>query len=468
MTYVNTLARVALGCTLGFVLPLSTAAPASAQEAPVLVRGATIMTVTNGTIENGSVVFQDGVITAVGSDVSQPSGATVIDASGAYVTPGIIDAHSHIAADAINEGNVAVSSMVSIRDVIDPTDISIYREAAGGVTVSHVMHGSANPIGGQNAIIKHRWGEDAEDLLMKNTVPTIKFALGENPKRSNFGGIPGIPDRYPSSRMGVMDVIRRAFIDAAEYRAKWRDYERRVAAGEAGVIPPRRDLKLEPLVEVLEGDRIVHAHSYRADEILQLMRLAEEFDFRIGVFQHVLEGYRVADELREHGAMASTFSDWWAYKVEAYEAIPYNAAIMTQRGVVVSINSDSGEEARHLNQEAAKTMKWGGLTEDEALALITINPARQLRIEDRVGSIEVGKHADLVIWENYPLSAYAKVRTTFVDGEIVFDVERDREMRQQIAAEKERLREALGEAGDEEAEEGEVAGTDPGREGGGR
>lgn len=468
MTYVNTLARVALGCTLGFVLPLSTAAPASAQEAPVLVRGATIMTVTNGTIENGSVVFQDGVITAVGSDVSQPSGATVIDASGAYVTPGIIDAHSHIAADAINEGSVAVSSMVSIRDVIDPTDISIYREAAGGVTVSHVMHGSANPIGGQNAIIKHRWGEDAEDLLMKNTVPTIKFALGENPKRSNFGGIPGIPDRYPSSRMGVMDVIRRAFIDAAEYRAKWRDYERRVAAGEAGVIPPRRDLKLEPLVEVLEGDRIVHAHSYRADEILQLMRLAEEFDFRIGVFQHVLEGYRVADELREHGAMASTFSDWWAYKVEAYEAIPYNAAIMTQRGVVVSINSDSGEEARHLNQEAAKTMKWGGLTEDEALALITINPARQLRIEDRVGSIEVGKHADLVIWENYPLSAYAKVRTTFVDGEIVFDVERDREMRQQIAAEKERLREALGEAGDEEAEEGEVAGTDPGREGGGR
>jgi imidazolonepropionase-like amidohydrolase len=447
-------------------LLLAGTAPTTAQEAPIVIQNATVMTVTGGTIENGSVLIRDGKIAAVGSDVNVPGGATVIDGTGKYVIPGIIDAHSHLAADAINEGSVAVSSMVRIQDVIDPTDINIYRSAAGGVTISHVMHGSANPIGGQNAVIKHRWGADAEGLLMRDVVPTIKFALGENPKRSNFGGIPGIPERYPATRMGVVDVIRMAFLEAQQYQAKWQDYERRVAEGDRKAIPPARDLKLEPLVEIMEGRRIVHAHCYRADEILQLMRLAEEFDFRIGVFQHVLEGYRVADEIREHGAMASTFSDWWAYKMEAYEAIPHNAAIMTQRGVVVSINSDSPEEVRHLNQEAAKTMKWGGLSEDEALRLITLNPAIQLRIEDRVGSIEVGKDADLVIYDNYPLSSYAKVRTTFVDGEIVFDVERDAEMRQQMAAEKEGLRRQLGEASEEEAaEEGDVAATEPGQTG---
>ncbi len=449
-------------------LALGLSGGASAQQQPVLITGATILTASEaGRIENGAVLFRNGRITAVGpaSSVRAPGNAQVIDATGKYVIPGIIDAHSHIAADAINEGSVAVSSMVSIMDVIDPTDIAIYREAAGGVTTSHVMHGSANPIGGQNAILKHRWGADAEGLLFQGAPPTIKFALGENPKRSNFGGIPGIPDRYPQSRMGVMDVIRQAFVEATAYKAEWDAYDARVARGDRNAIPPRRDLQLDPLVEIMEGTRYVHAHSYRADEILQLMRLAEEFDFRIHTFQHVLEGYRVADELREHGAHASTFSDWWAYKVEAYEAIPYNAAIMTQRGVIVSINSDSGEEARHLNQEAAKTMKWGGLTEAEALALITINPAIQLNIQDRVGSIEVGKDADLVIYDNYPLSSYAKVRTTFVDGEVVFDVDKDMEMRAQIAAEKERLKEMLGEAGGDEAEAtGDVA-SNPGKGG---
>ncbi len=449
-------------------LALGLGGGAAAQQQPVLITGATILTASDaGRIENGAVLFQNGRITAVGpaSAVRAPGSAQVIDATGKYVIPGIIDAHSHIAADAINEGSVAVSSMVSIMDVIDPTDIAIYREAAGGVTTSHVMHGSANPIGGQNAIIKHRWGADAEGLLFEDAPPTIKFALGENPKRSNFGGIPGIPDRYPQSRMGVMDVIRQAFVEATAYKAEWDAYNARVARGDRNAIPPRRDLQLDPLVEILEGTRYVHSHSYRADEILQLMRLAEEFGFRIHTFQHVLEGYRVADEIREHGAHASTFSDWWAYKVEAYEAIPYNAAIMTQRGVIVSINSDSGEEARHLNQEAAKTMKWGGLTEEEALALITINPAIQLNIQDRVGSIEVGKDADLVIYDNYPLSSYAKVRTTFVDGEIVFDVDKDMEMRAQLAAEKQRLKEMLGEA---EGEEGEATGdmaSNPGKGG---
>ncbi len=449
-------------------LALGLGGGAAAQQQPVLITGATILTASDaGRIENGAVLFQNGRITAVGpaSAVRAPGSAQVIDATGKYVIPGIIDAHSHIAADAINEGSVAVSSMVSIMDVIDPTDIAIYREAAGGVTTSHVMHGSANPIGGQNAIIKHRWGADAEGLLFEDAPPTIKFALGENPKRSNFGGIPGIPDRYPQSRMGVMDVIRQAFVEATAYKAEWDAYNARVARGDRNAIPPRRDLQLDPLVEILEGTRYVHSHSYRADEILQLMRLAEEFGFRIHTFQHVLEGYRVADEIREHGAHASTFSDWWAYKVEAYEAIPYNAAIMTQRGVIVSINSDSGEEARHLNQEAAKTMKWGGLTEEEALALITINPAIQLNIQDRVGSIEVGKDADLVIYDNYPLSSYAKVRTTFVDGEVVFDVDKDMEMRTQLAAEKQRLKELLGETEDDEAEEtGEMA-SNPGKGG---
>jgi imidazolonepropionase-like amidohydrolase len=435
------------------VFALAVPATAVAQDQAVAITGATILTATDaGKLENATIVFQDGRIVAVGADASVPNGAQVIDGTGKFVTPGIIDAHSHIAADAINEGSVSVSSMVSIRDVIDPTDVTIYREAAGGTTTSHVMHGSANPIGGQNVVIKHRWGSDAEGLLFEGAPPTIKFALGENPKRGGQTPFPGMEARYPASRMGVMDVIRQAFIEATEYRAEWAAYNARVADGDRNAIPPRRDLKLDPLVEILEGTRFVHAHSYRADEILQLMRVAEEFDFRIHTFQHVLEGYRVADEMREHGAHASTFSDWWAYKAEAYEAIPYNAAIMTQRGVVVSINSDSGEEGRHLNQEAAKTMKWGGLTEDEALALVTINPAIQLMIDDRVGSLEAGKDADVVLWENYPLSSYAQVRTTWIDGDVVFDIDRDMAMREEVAAEKARLKEMLGEA--DEAENG--------------
>ncbi len=429
--------------------PVRAAGPMSAMvdwDAPpptLLIQNATVMTVARGTIEGSSVLVRDGKIAAVGSDLRVPPGARVIDATGKYVTPGIIDAHSHIATDAVNEGSIAVSSMVRIEDVIDPTDINIYREAAGGVTTSHTMHGSANPIGGQNAIIKHRWGEDAEGLRFQAAPPTIKFALGENVKRSNFSPQPGTERRYPATRMGTMDVIRRTFIDAREYKRKWDEYERR-RRNERDLVPPERDLKLEPLVEILEGKRLVHAHSYRADEILQLIRMAEEFGFQIAAFQHVLEGYKVADEIAAHGAGASTFSDWWAYKVEAYDAIPYNAALMTRRGVVVSINSDSPEEARHLNQEAGKTMKWGGLSEDEALALVTINPAKQLRVDNRVGSIEVGKDADLAIWENHPLSVYAKCLTTIVDGRIVFEAEQDRERQEHIAAEKEALKRKVG------------------------
>ncbi|MGD2217190.1 MAG: amidohydrolase family protein, partial [Gemmatimonadales bacterium] len=402
----------------------------------LVIQNATVMTVSDGTIENASVVVRDGRIATVGTDVSVPRGATVIDASGKYVTPGIIDAHAHLASDATNEGSIAVSSMVRIEDVIDPSDINIYREAAGGVTTSHVLHGSANPIGGQNATIKHRWGADAEGLIFQGALPTIKFALGENVKRSNSSIMPGQERRYPASRMGTMDVIRQAFVDAKEYKRAWDEYE---SSRDRNAVPPARDLKLEPLVEVLEGTRVVHCHSYRADETLAMIRLAQEFGFRIATFVHGLEAYKLADEIAASGFGVSTFSDWWAYKVEAYDAIPYNSALLTQRGVLASINSDSQEEARHLNQEAGKTMKWGGMSENEALALVTLNPAIQLGIDDRVGSIEIGKDADLVIWENYPLSAYAKTLTTIVDGRIVFDIERDAERQEMIAAEKEAL-----------------------------
>jgi len=434
--------RTILSALLILAVAALVAPAAGAQDQVTLIKNATVLTVTRGTIENGDVLIRNGKIAAVGKNLKAPAGATVIDATGMYLLPGIIDCHSHIAVDGgVNEGSIAVSSMVGIEDVIDPEDIDIYRDLAGGVTTANVLHGSANPIGGLNAVIKLRWGQDARGLLFEGAKPGIKFALGENPKRSNFTPPPGVPQRYPATRMGVMDVIREAFIDAREYRQKWQDYQKRVAAGEKNLLAPRRDLKLEPLVEILEGKRLVHAHCYRADEILQLIRLAEEFGFKIATFQHVLEGYKVAKEIAAHGAGASTFSDWWAYKVEAYDAIPYNAALMTQKGVVVSINSDSAEEARHLNQEAGKTVKFGGLSETEALKLVTLNPARQLQIADRVGSIEVGKDADLVLYDKHPLSVYSVPQKVLIDGQVYFDRQQDIARRAEIEKEKKALAE---------------------------
>ena len=389
------------------------------------IAGATLLTASRGTIETGDILVRDGRIAAVGTGLEPPAGAVVVDAAGKYVTPGIIDAHSHLAALSINEGSVNVSSMVTIEDVIRPEDIGMYRALAGGVTAINVLHGSANPIGGGNAVLKLRWGADAGGLLM-GAHPGIKFALGENTTRDRN------PDRYPGSRMGVQDVIRQAFLDAGAYLAEREAYE---ASGTKGPAP-RRDLKLERLGEVLRGERWVHAHSYRGDEILQLLRVAEEFGVTIRTLQHVLEGYKVADEIAAHGAGASTFSDWWAYKVEAYDAIPYNAALMADRGVLVSINSDSGEEIRHLNQEAAKTMKWGGLDEEAALRLVTLNPAIQLGIDDRVGSIDEGKDADLTVWEGHPLTMFGKPVQTYVDGKLYFDVDLDRERQAAVEAEK--------------------------------
>jgi len=417
---------------------------ATPPDAPsvILIQNATVLTVSHGAIEHGSILIKDGKIAEVGQSIKAPAGAQVIDASGQFVIPGIIDCHSHIAAESINEGSVSVSSMVTMEEVLDPDDIDIYRDLAGGVTSANILHGSANSIGGQTLVIKLRWGQPASKLPFEGALPGIKFALGENPKRSNFS-IPGQPRRYPATRMGVEETIRGAFSEARDYKKIWDDYNKRSAAGEKNLIPPHRDLKLEPLVEVLEGKRYVHSHCYREDEILMLLRVAKEFGFKVRTFQHVLEGYKVADELAAAGVDASTFSDWWAYKVEAYDAIPYNAALMTHRGVIVSINSDDAEEATHLNQEAAKSMKYGGLSHDEALKMVTLNPAIQLGIDKRVGTIDVGKDADLAIYNHDPLSAYAVVQKTLIDGRVYFDREKDIANRTEIEKEKKALTEKL-------------------------
>jgi imidazolonepropionase-like amidohydrolase len=435
-----------------FAIAALFSAAAHAQDADVtLIKNATVLTVTHGTIEHGSILIRDGKIAAVGTDVSAPSDAKVIDATGEYVIPGIIDCHSHIAIDGdVNEGSVAVSSMANIADVLNPVDPAIYWDLAGGVTEANVLHGSANPIGGQTIVIKLRWGKPASELPFEGAVPGIKFALGENPKHSNFHPPAGIPERYPATRLGVEEVIRQAFIEAREYKKKWDDYNRRKAAGEQNLIPPRRDVKLDPLVEVLEGKRYIHAHSYVQDEILMLIRVSNEFGFKVRTFQHVLEGYKVADELAAAGVGASTFSDWWAYKMEAFEAIPYNAALMTQHGVVVSVNSDDAEEARHLNQEAAKAMKYGGLSPDEALKLVTLNPAIQLGIDNRVGSIDVGKDADLVIYNHDPLSVYAVAQKTLIDGQVYFDRQKDIDQRAALEKEKQDLIDKEKKAAEEE------------------
>ena len=456
-------ALVCVLCSIGFSLFAHAANPPDA--APViLIQNATILTVSHGTIEHGSILIKDGKIAEVGKSIKAPKDAQVFDAAGQYVIPGIIDCHSHIAIDgSVNEGSISVSSMANTADVLNPDDIDIYRDLAGGVTVANILHGSANPIGGQTIVIKLRWGQPASKLPFEGAVPGIKFALGENPKRSGFS-VPGQSKRYPATRMGVEETIRTAFAEARDYKKSWDDYDKKVAAGDKDAIPPRRNLQLDPLVEVLEGKRYVHAHCYREDEILMLLRVAKEFGFKVRTFQHVLEGYKVADEIAASGAGASTFSDWWAYKVEAYDAIPYNAALMTRRGVIVSINSDDAEEATHLNQEAAKSMKYGGLTHDEALKLVTLNPAIQLGIDKRVGTIDVGKDADLVIYNHDPLSAYAVVQKTLIDGRVYFDRQRDIAERPALEKEKKELIEKEKKAEEKKAGEKKPGDKKPGEE----
>jgi imidazolonepropionase-like amidohydrolase len=412
--------------------------PVSRQVQPTLIRNATIMTASGGALGNTDLLLEGGRIAQIGSGLPVPDGARLIDATGMYVTPGIIDAHSHSMSDAINEGSLSVTSMVRIQDVLNPDAPSLLRQLAGGVTTVNILHGSANTIGGQNAIVKLKYGRSLQEMLFPGARPGIKFALGENVKRASSTPQPGQERRYPSTRMGVEEVLRDAFTRARDYQLTWREYDSARSLGRV-VAPPRRDLELEALVEVLEGRRDVHAHCYRADEIVMLLNLAEEYGFRVKTLQHVLEGYRVAPEIAKHGAGASTFSDLWAYKIEAYEAIPHNAAILVRAGVVTSINSDSDERARRLNIEAAKSIRYGGLTDQEALRLITLNPAIQLGIDSKVGSIDVGKDADVVIWSGDPLSVYSRVETTFIDGEIFFDRKLDASRREAELAERRRL-----------------------------
>jgi N-acetylglucosamine-6-phosphate deacetylase len=394
----------------------------------VLVRGATIWTCGKvGILKDADLLFGGGKIIAIGRDLQAPKGARVIDAEGTHVTPGIIDCHSHMATDGgINESAQAVTAEVRIGDFIDAEDIAIYRQLAGGVTACSILHGSANPIGGQNQVIKLRWGLESEALKFADAPGGIKFALGENVKQSNWGD--KYRTRYPQTRMGVVQIMRDTFQAARDYRrahAEWR----RTRAG----LPPRIDLELEAVAEILEGKRWIHCHSYRQDEILALIRTLDDFGVTIGTFQHILEGYKVADAMARHGATGSAFSDWWAYKIEVYDAIPYNGALMHRAGVNVSFNSDDRELARHLNQEAAKAVKYGGLSPEEALKFVTLNPAIQLRIEKHVGSLEIGKHADLVIWSSNPLSNFARCEQTWIDGRKYFDRKEDADRRERAA-----------------------------------
>ena len=412
-----------------------------AQTSETLIKNATVLTVTHGTLTNTDVLIRNGKIAAIGKNLNASANARVIDATGKFVMPGIIDCHSHSMLDTINEGTLAVTSMVRTADVLNTTDVDLYRELAGGVTTLNLLHGSANPIGGLNTVVKIKYGRPASEFLFPGAMPGIKFALGENVKRSSTPNLPGVQRRYPNTRMGVEEVIRDAFTRARDYKRTWDEY-RAASAKDKNLIPPKRDLQLEPLVEVLEGRRYIHAHCYIASEILMLISIADEFGFKIKTFQHVLEGYKVAKEIAAHGAGASIFADSWGYKIEAYDAIPYNAAILTRAGVVVSMNSDSDERARRLNIEAAKAMHWGDLTEEQALKLITLNPAIQLGIQERVGSLEVGKDADLAIWNGHPFSVYSRVDTTFIDGAVYFDRQKDLALRPELAKERAQLEQA--------------------------
>jgi imidazolonepropionase-like amidohydrolase len=408
--------------------PVAAAPPVPPVEKGLAIMGGTILTAgPAGTIEKGTLLIRGGRIAAVGKDVQVAVGVPVIDATGRYLVPGIVDAHSHTAIEGgVNECTDSVTAQVRATDALDHRDISLYRQLAGGVTTVNVLHGSCNTIGGQNAVLKLRWGQPPEGLVFKDAPRGIKFALGENVKRSNFRR-PGTP-RYPATRMGVEVVVRQAFREAQEYAREWDEYEKKVkAAGAKGVKPaaPRRNLQLEALRDVLAGRVLVHAHCYRSDEILMLIRLADELGFKIRTFQHVLEGYKVASEIAKHGAGASTFSDWWAYKLEAWDAIPYNAAVMQAHGIRVSLNSDSDELARRLYWEAAKALKYGGVSEDEALKMITLHPAWQLGVESRIGSLEVGKDADIAIFSAHPFAPDARVEMTLVEGAILFDREKD-------------------------------------------
>jgi imidazolonepropionase-like amidohydrolase len=406
---------------------------------PILIKNATIWTCESEGNIQADILVRNGKISAIAKILDVVDKNTiVIDAKGKHVTPGIIDEHSHIGIHkGVNEGSNAITSEVRIGDVISNYDINIYRQLSGGVTAVQLLHGSANPIGGQSALIKLRWGQTPEAMKISHTDGYIKFALGENVKQSNWGSYNTI--RFPQSRMGVEQVYYDAFIRAREYEKKWKAYNDASGKKKEAMIAPHRDIQLDALVEILQSKRFISCHSYVQSEINMLMHVADSMGFTINTFTHILEGYKLADKMKAHGAGGSTFADWWAYKFEVNDAIPYNASLMHQMGIVTAINSDDAEMGRRLNQEAAKVMKYGGISEIDALKLVTLNPAKLLHLDDRMGSIKIGKDADIVIWTDHPLSIYAKVDKTLIDGIIYFDSERDLLMRKAIQEERLRI-----------------------------
>jgi len=394
------------------------------KQQTILIKNTTVWTSeSDGILTNTDVLLKNGKIIQIGSNLKYAN-ALIIDGKGKHLTAGIVDEHSHIAASAINEGGHNSTAEVTIEDVVDPTDINIYRNLSGGTTSIQILHGSANPIGGRSAIIKLKWGENAENLIYKDSPKFIKFALGENVKQSRSN----TSYRFPQTRMGVEQVF-------TDYFQRAKEYDLIKKSGQ----PYRKDLEMETIAEILNKERYISCHSYVQSEINMLMKVAEKFNFNVNTFTHILEGYKVADKMKEHGVGGSTFSDWWAYKYEVNDAIPYNAAIMHNAGVTVAINSDDREMSRRLNQEAAKTVKYGGMSELEAWNMVTINPAKLLHIDHRVGSIKVGKDADVVLWNDHPMSIYAKVEKTIIEGKIYFDIKEDERKRTAIKLEKAKL-----------------------------
>ncbi|UCG85032.1 MAG: amidohydrolase family protein [Gemmatimonadota bacterium] len=433
--------------TIGRILALGAllagwAAPTSAQWKMQIEMGAvdvprsdlfienidTVWTATGEILEQASILIRDGVIRAIGSDLTAPNGVTVIDGRGMTAIPGLVDEHSHTAMRSTNEGSAPVVPEVKVIDALSTEDFQIYQALSGGVTTARILHGSANPIGGQSAVIKMRWGmDDSKKLLLQGAPQSVKFALGENVTQKNFSGGPG-PQRFPTSRAGVEAIYVEALTAAQAYKEEWDAYRENPRSLR---VPPRRDLRLEALVEIMEGKIRVTAHSYRSDEIVMLMRVAERFGFKIDVFTHVLEGYKVADEMVAHGAAGGTFSDWWQYKLEAYDAIPYNAAVMEEHGVLTSINSDISWLQSFMVYEFNKPVKYGGVSPENALRMLTINPARQMMIDDKVGTLEVGKHGDVVLLSGSPFDSYSRVEKTIIDGIVYYDLQREEETRRE-------------------------------------
>ncbi|MFZ1135993.1 MAG: amidohydrolase [Candidatus Korobacteraceae bacterium] len=412
-----TYAMLLMAGVCAFAQPSASISATHSGKNEFVIKNATLLTATHGRIDHGSVYVKDGKIAAFGANVSAPATVTVIDADGKYVTPGIIDPHSHMALDGdVNEATNPVVPQMMMKDAFEYTDKAIYRALAGGVTTSLLLHGSADMIGGQAVVIKTKYGLDRDQMLFPGAPQSIKFASGENPKR-----VFGDKKQLPSTRMGNFEVMREAFTQAKDYQRQWDEYNAKVTKGDKNATPPKKDLKMEALVQVLQGKMLVQIHCYRADEFLTEIAIANEFGYKIRAFHHALEAYKVPQALAQNNIAIATFSDWWGFKYEAWDAIPWNAVMAMRAGVRVAVKSDSDDYMRRLNQEAAKTMRYGGATEDEAVQMMTINPAWIIGVDDKTGSIDVGKDADLVLWDGYPLSTYGIPQKVWIDGDVYFD-----------------------------------------------